>query len=175
MQIEKSITVNQPVSQVWKVVADDFANAAEWMTGIGHSHSIPAVADKSAHDGRVCIIENKAGGLKAEENILMKDDKNTKIVFEVFPRKEKGPGLPIKKNVITIKLHAVSDNKTKVIWCSEPDLKFMGKLLSPILRIGLGSFFAGVLRDLKVFVETGSISEQKKKFNQKFGEYDLAG
>lgn len=160
MKLLKTIVINQPVEKVWQVAAEDFANAGKWMSGVVHSQGTDC--------GRVCTLQNKPDGLQAIENITRFDSDNHILEFEVFPKAKSGPGLPIVKNTVKLELHK-QGAKTEVFWHSDVELKFVGKLLYPILRLGLGSAFGHLLNDLKVFVETGSVSLRKQKFDKKMG------
>lgn len=168
MKLLKTVIINKPVKQVWKVAAEDFAHAGQWMTGVFHSSEFgKSDIEHAPCSGRVCVLENKTNGLKAEENILKFDAQNHTLVFEVIPVKEGGTGLPLTKNTVTLKLDQVNENQTKVFWYCDFEVTRIGKLLSPLLRIGVGFAFKGILNDLKVFVETGTPSKRKQKFNEK--------
>ena len=160
MKLVKSTIINQPVDTIWTIAAENFSQAGQWMSGVVHT--------QSTEQGRVCQIQNKPDGLTAVENITRFDRDNHVLQFEVFPKAKKGPGLPVVKNTITVTLEP-QGNQTKVIWHSKVELKLLGKLLSPLLRLGLGKFFTDVLDDLKVFAETGAPSERKLAFHKKVG------
>ena len=168
MKLDLSIEIKANIEQVWNVVAVDFANSSKWMTGVFHStaHENGYVKNVPCQ-GRICVLDNKSGGLKAEENILTFNNETYTLGFEVVPIKEKGLQLPIRKNTVTIKLIEVSDNCTLVSWQCNVELKIVGLLLAPLLNLGLRKAFSDLLNDLKHYCETGQISEKKRKFNAK--------
>lgn len=160
--------INANIDHVWHILAEDFANSARWMSGVLHSEAHQnGNMENTSCQGRVCVLDNKPGGLKAEENILTYDKTQYKLVFEVIPHKEKGIQLPVKKNTNTVVLNQINNDLTKVSWQCELDLKLIGKVLKPLLKLGFRKAFNDLLLDMKVFAETGQVSEKKRKFDEK--------
>ncbi|WDE05447.1 SRPBCC family protein [Thalassomonas viridans] len=177
MKISRTVTIKKPVNQVWQVAAEDFANAYKWMTGVVHSYenSAPKKTD-SPVAGRICNLENKKEDpFHAVENILRFDGNRHILEFEIFPVKKSGPGIPIIKNHVVLSLSANQDGSTQVYWNCNVELKLLGKLLYPLLKLGLNKGFDGVLNDLKVYLETGRVSAKKQKFDEKIGPVVSAG
>jgi len=170
MKLNRSVTINKPVSKVWQVAAEDFANAYKWMSGVVHSYETPGNRQEGAPlAGRICNLENKKDPFHAVENIIRFDSERHILEFEVFPVKKSGPGIPVIKNHVTLSLKATEDGGTRVFWDCNLELKLMGKLLYPLLKLGLNKAFDGILNDLKVYMETGKVSVQKQKFDEKHG------
>lgn len=168
MKLDLNIKINTNIQHVWEVAAVDFANSAKWMTGVFHSSAHQNGGIENLHcQGRICVLDNKSGGLKAEENILTFNDETYTLGFEVLPIKEKGLQLPINKNTVTMNLKEINDNCTLVTWQCDVELKFVGLMLAPLLKLGLRKAFSDLLNDLKVYCETGQVSEKKRKFNAK--------
>lgn len=170
MKLSRTVTINKPVNQIWQVAAEDFANAYKWMTGVVHSYEHQASGQSSVQPpGRICNLDNKADPFHAVENILIFDAEKHLLEFEVFPVKTSGPGLPVIRNHVQLQLISNPNGSTRVLWNCDVELKLLGKILSPLLKLGLNKAFDGVLNDLKVYVETGQVSAQKKKFDEKKG------
>ena len=155
MKITKSIIVNQPSELVWKVVAEEFDQAHLWMGPVKKSYAF----DEGHHNtsapvaGRVCELGSGPKGLKAEEVITQYNEKEQYLVFDVVPKN--APGLlPVNKNTVKMSVLNLGNGQSKVLWESTPDLKIMGKLLSPVLKIGLGKAFSDILKDLKHYCES---------------------
>ena len=155
MKITKSIIVNQPSELVWKVVAKEFDQAHLWMGPVKKSYAL----DDGRHHtsapvaGRVCELGNGPKGLKAEEVITQYNEKDQYLVFDVVPKN--APALlPLNKNTVKMSVESIGLNQSKVLWESTPDLKVMGKLLSPVLKLGLGKAFSDILKDLKKYCES---------------------
>ncbi|KZN28781.1 hypothetical protein N480_08430 [Pseudoalteromonas luteoviolacea S2607] len=168
MNIHNKQTINAPIEQVWKLVAEDFANAYKWMSGVVHSYEINhGLKGETPVAGRVCNLENHEHPFHAVENILRFDESSHTLVFEVIPVKERGPQLPIVKNKVTIQLTATSGGQTRVHWHSKVTLKWIGKVLYPILKLGLYKAFSDILQDLKAYIETGYPSKRKVSSDKK--------
>ncbi|KZN35101.1 SRPBCC family protein [Pseudoalteromonas luteoviolacea] len=168
MNVHNKLTINSPVEQVWKIIAEDFANAYKWMSGVVHSYEINhGLKGETPVAGRVCNLESHENPFHAVENILRYDEAEHTLVFEVIPVKERGPKLPIVKNKVTIKLTQAKDGSTQIHWHSHVTLKLVGKLLYPVLKLGLYKAFSNILQDLKVFVETGYPSKRKISSDKK--------
>ncbi len=162
MNVSKSITINQPIDLVWKILAEDFDQAHLWMGFVKRSYELDAKPQTSTAPvaGRVCEFKDDPKALYAEEVITEYNKKDHYIVFDVVPKN--APGLlPLKKNVVKATLVDLGDNQTKVLWVSTPELKPMGKILSPLLKMGLGKAFTDILKDLKKYCEGLSYPENK--------------
>ncbi len=154
MQVLKNILINRPASEVWKVVAEEFDQAHLWMGMVKDSYAFDRGAPITAAPvaGRVCVLGNGPNGLLAEEIIIEYNEKDQYFVFDVVP---KNAGvLPIKKNTVKLSVVDLGGNKSKVLWASTPDLKPLGKLLSPVLKLGLSKNFGVILKDLKNYCES---------------------
>lgn len=158
MKINKSIIINAPITKVWKILAEDFDKASEWMSAVPDSYHL---SDNSGAEGRVCHLSDNPEGLRAKEIITLYDADNYRIKFDVNPE---GAGIfPINKNQVDVSLKSLGVNKTKVSWISDVDLKTLGKVMSPLLKVGLNKSFADVLDDLKYFVENNTPHPRKLK------------
>ena len=154
MNITKTIIINQSADHVWQVVGDEFDQAHVWMSFVKNSYALeqPAKLDDAPMAGRVCRFGDDENATYAEEIITRYDAQNRTIEFTVIP---KNAGfLPIVQNKVKIKVDAVGANKSQVTWVSEPELKTFGKLISPLLKFGLGKSFNDVLNELKGYCET---------------------
>ncbi len=161
MKITKSIIVNQPSELVWKVVAEEFDQAHLWMGPVKKSYAFDEGRNNTSAPvaGRVCELGNGPKGLKAEEVITQYNEKEQYLVFDVVPKN--APALlPLNKNTVKMSVVSLGKNQSKVLWESTPDLKVMGKILSPVLKIGLGKAFSDILKDLKKYCESIKASSQ---------------
>lgn len=157
MKITKSVQINQPASHVWSIVAEQFDQAHLWMAPVKHSYAYEEGAPKTSAPvaGRVCELGNGPKGLLAEEVITDYNEKAQYLVFDVVPKN--APALlPLNKNTVKMTVVDLGSNQSKVLWESTPDLKMMGKLLSPVLKLGLGKAFGDILKDLKKYCENTS-------------------
>ena len=157
MNISKSIVINQPAALVWKVVGEEFEQAHLWMGPVKHSYALDALdqGTKPASapvSGRVCELGNGPKGLQAEEVISEYNDEGRYLVMDVVP-KNAPKLLPIHKNTVKMTVLHMGHNQSKVLFDATPDLKILGKILSPVLKLGLGKAFGDILKDLKKYCE----------------------
>ena len=155
MNITKNIIIDQPTAHVWRVVAQEFDQAHLWMRPVKNSYAFDQGENKTSAPvaGRVCELGNGPKGLMAEEIITEYNEKAQYFVFDAVPKN--APGLlPIYKNTVKITVVDMGGNQAKVLWQATPDLKLMGKILSPVLKLGLGKAFGDILKDLKRYCES---------------------
>lgn len=170
MKIYREIIIESSIAKVWSLSADQFDSAYTWMTGVVHSSSIQSNIDTSAPiAGRVCTLEAGDNPLHALENVTTYDKANHHFEFEVIPKKKGGTGLPVLKNQVTMKLEAIGPDKTLVKWQSNVALKPIGYVLYPLLKLGLSKAFSRLLNDMKHYLETGEVSQSKRKEISKLG------
>ncbi len=154
MNIATSIRIERPIDQVWKIVADDFAEVQQW---IGSVRKSTALTDTPKPDGapvagRFCVLSDKPDGLCARETITGYDNRAWKLDFEVVPVNG-GALFPVKSNRVSVSLTRAGSGATDVTWTAVPDLKPHGYVMYPMLKMGLGKAFGGILQDLKTFAE----------------------
>lgn len=162
MKIEHKTEVNAGVEKVWKVVATDFDKASEWMALVPASHKIGENLgfDGAPMEGRVCQLSDEPNGLYAEEKFTHFDASNHVYHMEVVPKNGK---IPVEKNNVIVKVESLGLNKSQVTWTSDITLKPLGKVMYPVLKLGLSKGFAELLEELKYFVETGEPHPRKMK------------
>ena len=154
MNISKSIVINQPAALVWKVVGEEFEQAHLWMGPVKHSYALDQGTKLASApvSGRVCELGNGPKGLQAEEVITEYNDEARYLVMDVVP-KNAPKLLPIHKNTVKMTVIDIGHNQSKVLFDATPDLKTLGKILSPVLKLGLGKAFGDILKDLKKYCE----------------------
>ena len=155
MKILKTIDISASADDVWHIVGKEFDQAYRWMGAVKHSYRIDDTDtnEGAPMSGRVCTFDDKPNGFAAREIITDYSDELKKLTFKLHP--VNAPSLlPIRSNTVQIIVSSLSARKSRVTWISEPNLKTPGKLLSPLLKIGLGKAFAGILKDLKAYAES---------------------
>lgn len=160
MRITKKITIEQPIDNVWKIVAEDFDKASIWMAAIPNSyaHEAGQPIEGAPMAGRICELTPKKNGPIAEETITAYDEIQHSMHVLIVP---KNTNLPILKNNLHIKLNVLAPNKTEIIWDADLSLKTMGKLLYPALKLGIGKSFTELLEELKYYAEQGKPHPRK--------------
>jgi carbon monoxide dehydrogenase subunit G len=160
MKLNRKTTVNRDAQKVWKVLAHDFDKAGEWMSAVPKSHKI--IEGDSVEDspmvGRVCELSTKADGPFADERITYYNEENMELHIRVVPKNGK---IPVKENNVVMKVKSVGVGQSEVSWSSDIDLKTVGKVLYPMLKMGLTKAFNELLEELKYFVEEGKPHPRK--------------
>ncbi len=159
MNITKKVEINRNADDVWHEVARRFDKAHEWMGFVEHSYKVEEgdVIEGAPMVGRVCEFTKDPNGLKAEERILNFSEQDKRFDFDVIP-KNAPVVFPVKKNVVTMTVSALSSVRSEVVWHSNIELSTIGYLVYPILKRGLSKNFAGVMADLKIHMESNQNS-----------------
>jgi len=164
MKIISKIVINQPADLVWNLVAHEFDKAHLWMGPVKKSYAVGAGESKQGApmEGRVCHFSDKPNGAQANEVITYFNDAHKQMTFEVNPINVPGI-LPVKKNVIEMRVKRLDDKLTQVIWVSRPQLKLLGYPFYLLLAFGFYMGFGGILKNLKEYVETQLSPESKDR------------
>lgn len=158
MKITKTVTINKPAEQVWKLIAHDFEKAYLWMDPIPHSYGIGE--GNGSHgapmEGRMCNLSDDPEGAKVKEIITHYNEQDKTLAFDVFP--VNNPAIiPIKQNSVQMTVKPIGANQSEVIWIASPQLKRPAYLFYPLLRIIFPLAFAKLLKGLKVYAESTSL------------------
>ncbi len=160
MEIVKRTIINKPISEVWKILAVDFDKAGDWMTGVKHSYKTEGHScEGSPMNGRVCEFSTKENGPRANERITLFDEKKYRLGIQVKPQ---NINVPVIKNDALVSLNKIDSKSTQVIWENNLELTTKGKILYPLLKIGLGKTYTQIMLDLKHFSETGRPHPKKQ-------------
>lgn len=153
MKIVKYEDIQAPADKVWQVLAHDFDRISQWMSQVKHSRAIPASDGEAPMAGRICQFSDKPGGAYAEEKFVSYSEKDRSYTLEVVP-KNMPAILPLRKNIARFKVTSLSERNSRVTMISHPDIKAHGYLLYPLLKLGLGSSFSQLLKELKQYCES---------------------
>ena len=157
MNIKKEMVINRPVDEVWEVLGNQFADAYKWARGLNHSEGHGKQSFGNAtFDHRTCEVD---GFGKIQEVLKRFDPENYVLTYEVA---EGFPGF-ISSAVNTWSL-SEEGSKTKVnMHLVMETTGIKGTLMGPMMKMQLNKTVAGVVSDLKAYVETGRPSKQKEK------------
>ena len=152
MKIEAVTQIDRPIEDVWALVADDFTSIQRWSASVFTSDPIEAAeADGSAPvAGRYCTFTEDPKGFGAREVIRKYDKANHRLEFDVVPVNAPA-AVPLKQNHVVLTLEALGPSTTRVRWVATPELKAHGYLMYPMVKLGLGKAFRGILKELKEF------------------------
>lgn len=169
MKITKAVTIEAPIDKVWNIFSHDFNNAYIWMSSVPKSYG-KDLGEKfsGAHTaGRVCELDGNPDGIKASETILAYDEENKTCTVEILLLNT--PFLiPIKGNILNFSAKEEGPDRTSILWEITPMIKPAAKIITPLIKFGLGKFIAQIIEELKYYVENGTPHPRKVKALAKF-------
>jgi hypothetical protein len=140
------------------------------MASVSHSYAqTNGESFEGAHsDGRVCELRPDQTGIKASEKFLGYDENNktatVQIDFGNTPFY-----FPVKFNTLDFSIHEIGDGHSEMMWKFRSNIKPLGLLLWPFLRIGFGVFIGQIIEELKFYAENGTPHPRKLKAMEKLG------
>jgi len=156
---KKGEVINVSAADLWKIVGDDFANAGKWATSIDHSEGSGTPEFEGATcSNRGCEL-NAKGFSSIKEKLTQYDAENHQLAYEVY---EGFPGfVTLGRNHWTIE--SITPTSSRVTMQMTMKMKpFMGALMGGMMKKNINTLLPIVLNDLKVYAETGEVSESKK-------------
>ncbi|MGB0944194.1 MAG: SRPBCC family protein [Marinomonas sp.] len=154
MNIAISVEINTPIKDVWHDMAIDFPNIANWYSPVVKSYELPHTPRLSGApcSGRVCEFTQDEMGLKAAERITQYDEENKRLEVEVDIINSHSIAM-IRGNHASFQLSEISPARTLLIFRAKPELKLLGRVLSPLLQMTLCSQFMDMLHAFKQYSE----------------------
>lgn len=154
MNFSKDITINAPADKVWDILGHKFTEVGQWSRSISHSViniDAPKV-NNSPVGGRFCTTNI---GKISEEFTAYDEEKMTFSFKGVITSK-------VFSNVInTSTVTAIDESTSKVTVTPQVDLKILGLLMYPMIKMNLSKIIKEVLIDLKYFAENDKPSPEK--------------
>lgn len=156
MDFKRTIIIDKPAPEVWKVLGDQFGKAYQWASGLKHSkgYGDPQLPG-ATYNNRAC--ETSQGPIK--EAIREYDANNYRLVYEVIE------GFPffVDQGINRWTLEP-EGNRTRVnMHLSVTTKGLIGTVMSPMMKLQMGSITSNVIDDFKHYVETGEPSPRKAK------------
>jgi len=154
MKFTKQITINASADKVWEVAGRKFADIGEWATGVSKSsaHNNTPTINSSPVGGRVC---STSFGEASEDFTAFDDAKKTFSFKGVFESNM------FDKLINSLEVVSINENTSEVRITPEIDLKILGKLMYPMIKMNLSKAIDMVLSDMKYYVENGKPSASK--------------
>lgn len=159
VMFHESEIINVSADRLWQIVGPGFKDAALWSTAVDHA----TVSGSGQFEGATCDVRtcdiNASGFSKIKEKITMYNDKNLEFAFDVT---EGNPGF-VKKANSHWEVISVGPNQSRMkITLTMHTTKFMGTLMGGMMKGNVKKVLPTLTRDLKVYAETGDVSEEKK-------------
>jgi hypothetical protein len=164
LRIEREITINASVDEVWRVLAHDFGHIDQWASVIAASSAAADVPAPSGAGigGRVCT-SSVAGFGEVQEEFTYYDEQAKRFGY----RATRGmPGF-VKSAENNWSVRPLETGKSAVEARGEIELGLIpGLFLAPILKLQFGRMSHQVAEELKYFVEHGRPHPRKLKAQQ---------
>ena len=120
-------------------------------------------------DGRVCELSSDGKGIKASEQFLAYSEENKTATVRIDFLNT--PSIfPVKFNTLDFSIKNIDGGTSEMTWKFRSDIKPLGYIIWPLLRIGFGKFIEDIMEELKFYVETGTPHPRKIKVMKKQGE-----
>ena len=164
IKFSKTVTVNASAEKVWEVFAHGFNDAHKWMASVPHSYAqTNGESFDGAHSqGRVCELNPNQKGIKASEKFLVYNEENktatVQIDFVNTPF-----FFPVKFNTVEFSLLKMGEDQSKMTWKFRSNIKPLGFILWPLLRLGFGKFIQDIMEELQFYVANGTARPRKIK------------
>lgn len=155
---EKSEVINVSADALWKIVRE-FQNVSNWFSSIDHvTASGESKFEGAPYSERTCYV-NLKGYSKVHEKLTLFDDNKRELAYELV---EGAPGfLLFAGNHWTVS-EAGPNQSLLSMNVTMRVKKFMGSLLGGQMKKTVLKNLPVALSELKIFAETGEVSEAKK-------------
>ena len=166
IEVSKKATFNVSADRLWSILADEFDKVGEWASGIDSSGPNPsAVALEGAPmGGRVCQVP---GFGDIDETFTSFNAENRSFAFAATATK-----IPSFVNNLTnhTSVKALGSEKSELQLKLTADTDgIRGAIVKPLMARKFSTAIDLVIEDLRVYAESGQISEQKTKALAKAG------
>jgi len=168
IKFTKKAIVNTDADKVWGIFAHGFNDAYKWMASVNHSFAKNngESFEGCQSDGRVCELSPDGKGIKASEQFLAYSEENKtatiRIDFLDVPA-----FFPVKFNTLEFSIKDITGEKSEMTWKFRSDIKPLGFILWPLLRLGFAKFIGDIMEELKFYVENGTPHPRKIKAMKK--------
>ncbi len=156
MSLHIETEINAPAQKVWEILAHDFAGMAKWTTTLSDSREITGSEIPAgiipAGNAPVPARETTSAIVTAIEVITKYSEENRELMFEAA-------NLPMMLSSARNRqqVAALGDNKSKVSFDIDLQLRGIFKVMAPILKRRFSSTMGNVQQELKTYAETGQL------------------
>ena len=157
---KKDIVINISAEKLWKIIGPGFAEYGKWATIVDHAIGRgEGIFVGAPFEERVCKV-NGQGSNEVTEKLLQYSDTDMNLAYEATQ------GMPEMmdnaRNEMTV-VHE-SNNKSKIIVNMKWGVRGpLDEQMSKMMEENMSTLMDVFLNDIKVFAETGKVSESKQK------------
>jgi hypothetical protein len=168
--VSRELNINVSPDKLWQIIGHRFEDAYIWASSVDHSKGggTPEFEGATCSE-RFCDV-NAKGFNKISEKLVKYSNEDMTLAYVVLE------GMP---SFIT---HAQNDwtveptgiHQSKLVMKADFSLQgIMGRFMKPMMKSKMEKLLDVVLNDAKIFAETGSISETKRKRNELLEKQNL--
>lgn len=155
VQAIKELIIDKNIELVWEIMGNQFAQVHLWSTNFKDSKS-GGSAKFSGIDYSERITQTNRGETVQELDAF--DSINHSLAYHIT---KGAPGIAKRASAVW-SLRGEGENKTKVVLEFNMETKgFLGALLSPLIKKGMGKSALEIAEDLKYYVENGNPHPRK--------------
>ena len=158
--ITKTDTIDASAARIWEILSDEFTDVAGWASSVDHSeaHDKATAPAGATVGGRTCEVP---GFGFTDERFTRYDEANKTFSFSVDA--EKIPDF-FKNLESTWKVVPTGPNTSEVTTKIAGEATgVMGALVRPMMKRKFSRLLNQGYEDLKVYAETGQVSDAKRK------------
>ena len=159
----KSIYIDVPREELWKITAQEFGQVDKWISGVNHSTPIEGSINNSTVGARTCDPSYK-GFKETTEELIMYNKEEYTFAYKI------SEGLPgFVESAVNTWSHDKEGNGTKIAMNVVFEVKgLMGSIMKNIMRKKMETILTEALEELKVYAETGEQHPRKKAAMAKY-------
>lgn len=161
MQKSVSIDIEASPDKVWDVAAGEFDRIGVWASQVSRSSALDAPVSGGPEEpqiaGRVCITRHG----KTVEKFTSFDSQKRSFTYEIS-----GDAMPgfVKNATNTWSMQPLSADRTRLTMSVDMITGgVLGKLMAPMMQMGMGKLLRVNLEELKHYIETGKQHDRKRK------------
>jgi hypothetical protein len=167
IEVKREATIGVAVEELWQVVSGGFTDVEAWASLVNWSKPNPQaieMLDGAPAGGRICDVP---GFGRTDERIIRFDVESHTIGYGVIA--DKIPSFV--SNVQNIwNLREAGPETTHVSLHLTADVRgIRGAAMGPMMKSRFGKAIDRSIEDLRVYAETGDVSEHKRRRQDKLG------
>ena len=167
IEVKREATIDVTVEELWQILSDGFTDVESWASLVNWSKPNPQeidILDGAPTGGRICDVP---GFGRTDERIIRFDVESHTIGYSVIA--DKIPGFV--SNVQNIwSLREAGPEATRVSSNLTADVRgIRGIVMGPMMKTRFGNAVDRSIEDLRVYAETGDVSEHKRRRQDKLG------
>ncbi len=167
IDVKRESTIDATVEELWQILSSAFTDVGTWASGVNWSKPNPQatqVLDGAPTGGRICDVP---GFGQTDERIIRFDLQSHTIGYSATS--EKLPGFVSNlQNIWNIR--EAGPEAARVSSNLSADVRgIRGVVMGPMMKSRFGKAVDRFIEDLRVYAETGDVSEHKRRRQEKLG------